>query len=193
MDGRGSRLIPEGRMRLLPLLALLLLLAVPAAAEVTVSTSEEHYTVQGQTMGQILAYYRQREDKYAAYARPHFKYNYTWRQRGDLCNVTEAKVHLHILYVYPRLANSTGKYTGQWWNNMVKQLAVHEHIHGDIAKDAAHKLDKELLKVHDVPCSTIKSVVAARAGRVFQDHQRQQQEYDRLTEHGLKQERYRGR
>ncbi|MEF2230705.1 MAG: DUF922 domain-containing protein [Pseudodesulfovibrio sp.] len=180
-------------MRLLPLLALLLLLPAPAPAEVTVSTSEDHYIVEGSTMAQILAYYRQREDKYTAYARPHFKYSYTWLQQGGACTVTEVKVHLHILYIYPRLANPTGKFTAHWWDVTLKQLARHEHIHGDISRDAANELEREILTVRGVPCSTIKSVVAARASRVLQDHRRRQQEYDRITEHGLKQERYRGR
>ena len=175
------------------ILALLLLLSAPALAEVTVSTSEDHYIVEGQTMGKILSAFQKRENNSAAYARPKFKYSYVWQQRGDLCSVTETKIHLHILYTYPRLANETGKYTAQWWENTLKKLAVHEHVHGDIAKDSAYELERELLKIRKVPCSSIKSVVAARAKRVFQDHRRRQEEYDRVTEHGLKQERYKGR
>ncbi|WP_300138843.1 DUF922 domain-containing protein [Pseudodesulfovibrio sp.] len=180
--------------RLTPLLALLALLLTPvrAGAGVTVSTSEDHYVVEGSTRAQISRFYQQRETRSAASARPSFKYSYTWRQQGGMCTVTDVKVHLHLLYTYPRLASATGRRTAQWWNDTLKQLTIHERIHGDIARDAAKELERELLRIRDVPCSAIKEKVKYRAERVFQDHQRRQEDYDRLTEHGLKQERHRG-
>jgi len=171
---------------------LLLLLPALAPAEVTVSTSEDHYIVEGSTRAQISRFYQQRESKNAATTRSSFKYSYTWRQKGSMCTVSDVKVHLHLLYTYPRLADSTGQHTAQWWNETLKKLTIHEHIHGDIARDAAKELERELLRIRDVPCSDIKDKVRYRADRVFQDHQRRQEDYDRLTEHGLQQERYRG-
>jgi len=163
-----------------------------ARAEVTVSSSEDHYIVEGSTRAQIARFYQQRETKNAATTRPTFKYSYTWRQKGSICTVTDVKVHLHLLYTYPRLAGTTGQHTAKWWNDTLKKLTVHERIHGDIAREAADELERELLRIREVPCSAIKDKVKSRADRVFQDHRRRQEDYDRLTEHGLKQELYRG-
>ena len=179
-------------MRRLLLVAALLCLAAPALAEVTVSTSEERYIVEGNTRAQIARFYKQREEEYSAYAQPTFKYNYTWMKQGDHCAITDVKIHLHITYMYPRLANSTGKSTQQWWDNQLEKLAIHEQIHGRIARESAHELEQELLKLKDLTCSNVKNAVSNRANFVFRKHKRRQEDYDRLTEHGLQQERYRG-
>jgi len=101
-------------------------------------------------------------------------------------------VHQHITYMYPRLANSTGKITHKWWDDQLVKLAIHEKIHGRIAKESARELEGELLKLKDLTCSNVKNAVSNRANFIFRKHKRRQEDYDRLTEHGLKQERYKG-
>ena len=179
-------------MRRLFLVAALLCLAAPALAEVTVSTSEERYVVEGATRAQIARFYRQREEEYSAYAQPTFKLTYNWTKQGNFCAITDVKIHLHITYMYPRLINSTGKSTQQWWDEQLEKLAVHERIHGKIARESAHELEREILKLKDLTCSNVKNAVSNRANFVLRKHKRRQEDYDRLTEHGLQQERYRG-
>jgi predicted secreted Zn-dependent protease len=173
-------------------MAAILFLAAPAQAEVTVSTSEERYIVEGTTRAQIARFYKQREEEYSAYAQPAFKYSFTWVKQGDYCAITDVKVHLHITYMYPRLANSTGKHTQEWWDDQLEKLAIHEKIHGRIARESARELERELLKLKDLTCSNVKNAVSNRANFIFRKHKRRQEDYDRLTEHGLKQERYKG-
>ncbi len=177
-------------MRTLQILILSLLFAVPALAGVTVSASEDHYIVQGSTVGQIANFYKQREEKYSAYAQPTFKYNYTWVKHENTCSITEVNIHLHITYVYPHLAGSPGKHTQKWWDNILKKLSVHERIHGEIAKESAHELERELKKIKNIPYSNVKNTVTSQANFIFRKHQQLQEDYDRLTEHGMKQERY---
>lgn len=180
-------------MRILYALVILLALAVPALAEVTVSTSESHYVVQGDTAGKILAFYKARKEKFAATTQPRFKYTFHWVQRGNICSVTGVDVHLHIHYTYPRLANSLKKYNRMWWDKTLKAMVIHERIHGRIAQETAHELEQDLMRIKKVPCSGIKGTVKARANRILQEHSRRQREYDRITEHGVRQERYTGR
>ncbi|WP_419788212.1 DUF922 domain-containing protein [Pseudodesulfovibrio sp.] len=178
--------------RIAILLGLLLLFPALAKAEVTVSTSEKYYIVQGHTQAEILRSLHKHNGKYAALTHTTFKYSYTARQRGKICTITDAKVFLHILYTYPRQVGAMDGPTRKWWKKALKKLTAHELIHGQIARKAAHELERELIGIHNEPCSAFKGIVKARANRIFQENRRRQQEYDRLTKHGLKQERYRG-
>lgn len=176
----------------------LLVLAAPAAADVVRTESTEYYAVQGTTPAAIYAYLKlhsplnEGSDSYHANTRTDIKYSYKWARRGNQCTMREVKVILHLTYLYPRLARSVDGETRKWWREYLGKLEEHERIHGEISIKAAHDLNDELETIRTENCTNFKAIVKSRANRIMGRMRRDQAAYDKLTEHGLKQERNRG-
>ena len=69
--------------------------------------------------------------------------------KGQKCVVERVNVKLDIIYLYPQWSNkpSASAMTQKNWNAFYAELLKHERMHGTIAKNAAKRIDKELLKL----------------------------------------------
>lgn len=187
-------------MRQLPVALLtLFLLASPATADVIRTVSTEYYDIQGTTKAAIAADllirrpWNKKLGKHTAVTRTKVNIQYNYVQRGQTCVIKNVKVYLHLTYLYPRLAHSVDNATRKWWRGFVAKLEEHEFIHGEISTQAAHTLNDELESLSNVTCLNIKAVVKSRFNRFDSKLRRRQAAYDKLTEHGIHQERNRGR
>lgn len=177
----------------------LLLLALPVSADVVKTVETEYYTVQGRTPKEIYNYLKKHSplnkgtETYQAHTRTSIRYKYEWTRKGNTCAVTDAIIYLHLTYVYPKLARSVDYKTRTWWKDLLGKLEVHELIHGDISIKAAHALDDELNRIHNIRCSDFKKVVKRKIAVITEKMEQDQIDYDKLTEHGLKQERNMGK
>lgn len=184
--------------RILPFIVILLI-ALPVRAEVRKTTSVEYYRVLGRTAADIinsmkrLSPVKLKGKTFHAHTRSNIRYKVSWTKRGDRCSISKATVNIHITYKYPRLAQTPAdRKTRMWWQKFIGGLKEHELIHGRIALEGAHRVDKALNSLKSIRCDNIKNRIKAKADSILQEVRREQVEYDRVTEHGLKQERYRG-
>lgn len=185
--------------RLLTAILTLLILAAPAAADVVRTVSTEYYTVQGTTPIaiaadlQISSPWDKGLGKHTAVTRTKINIKYTMERRGRDCSIKNVKVYLHLTYLYPKLARSVDGKTYQWWKEFLAKLEEHELIHGEISSRAAHALSDELEALVNVDCINFKAIAKSRFNRIMTKLKQDQTTYDKLTEHGIRQERNRGR
>lgn len=185
--------------RPLIILAALLLMAAPAWADVVRTVSTEYYEVDGTTPQAIVASLKSSSPVnegstiYQANTRTDIRTTYNIEQRGDRCRIKNVVVHLRLIYLYPKLKHSVDFETRKWWKKFSRELEKHERIHGDISTKAAYKLSDTLERIPPGDCSGFKSRVKAQLRRIIDEMKRDQVAYDKLTLHGLKQQRNMGR
>lgn len=183
--------------KILPIL-FFLLLTTPTKAEVFINEQDTYYSVPGSTKGQIIrnmeryAPFHKEKFYVPAFALPQISYNYSWVVNGGYCDVSEVEVHLNITYTYPQLEESPSSYVQEWWDELVERYVIHEEIHGDIAIQAAEKLEGKLLSVQEVNCDDIQEVVEQKVNYYVRQMNKKQDEYDRITNHGMDQQDFRG-
>jgi predicted secreted Zn-dependent protease len=184
--------------RLLTILALLLF-ALPGHAEVRVTASKEYYPVSGLSKNQIMKNIRHQSPikqdgrTFHAHTRSTMRYEFAWTRQNGRCSMKHATIFLDIIYKYPELSATPDQQTRVWWNAYLKRLEKHEQVHGNIAIEAAHDLDKTLNSLKELDCSTVKDVVKALGEAVMESSRNRQRAYDAVTEHGLKQDAYSAR
>lgn len=179
------------------ILATLLLLSAPVFAEVVLKEKVDYYPVNGTGKKEIIknlkkdSPYKKGKDYYPAFTQTDIRYKYSWAQKNGRCQVTQVKVFLTLTYVYPRLARAQSNSVQQWWEKKIARFVIHENIHGDISKRSAYELDRKLRGMKDINCSNAKSVISARAKYIVRQMKKEQAEYDRITNHGIEQHKYR--
>lgn len=185
-------------MKSMLITALFFLMALPVAAEVTTTTETDHYNVIGTTKQEIMRH-MQRQSPYKkgnsfvpAYTGTNMKFRYVMEERGSRCSVKEVKVILNLTYMYPKLAQHQSSSIRWWWRDIIKAYTIHEEIHGAISTRWAHELDREIRSLKDMPCASAKKIVEAKAKTVFTKMRNEQEAYDKLTNHGLQQHKYKG-
>ncbi|WP_157871220.1 DUF922 domain-containing Zn-dependent protease [Pseudodesulfovibrio piezophilus] len=162
------------------------------------SEKTEYYPVHGTGKKAITQSLRKNsphkkgQNYYPAYTQTDIKYQYTWGNRAGRCSVVKVKVFLTLTYVYPQLSLSQSSQTQTWWNEKVRKFEIHEKIHGNISKRAAHELDRKLRALKGINCSNAKQIITNRARFIIRQMKNSQAEYDRITRHGLEQHKYHG-
>lgn len=183
---------------LLPTAFFLALLVPPAWADVVKTVSTEYYTVDGTTPATIAADLKVKSPwnetlgKHTAVTRTKIEVQYTRRKQGRYCSSTGVKVFLHLTYLYPRLVHGVDGKTRAWWREFLTKLEEHERIHGEISTNAAHILNDALEALTKVDCTNYKATAQKRINKVMVKLKKDQTAYDKLTDHGIKQERNQG-
>lgn len=184
--------------RILLLILVNLLLASPAFAKVTLTERNEYYAVDGIGKKAILKSLKQKAPRiegnnvFPAYTRTDIKYKYTWGRKNGRCDVVKVEVIVTLTYLYPKLAQSQDAETQQWWDETIAKYTHHEQIHGAISKRAAYELDRKLRNLRNLDCERAKQTITKRGNFIIKNMKKQQKEYDRITQHGRKQERWHG-
>ncbi|WP_144391533.1 DUF922 domain-containing protein [Pleionea sediminis] len=74
------------------------------------------------------------------------------------------------------------------WEQWYPKLAIHEEGHGKLAKDIAHRIDKEILALEPKSsCEILKAEANGIGHRLTKELSKANKEYDRETDHGLTQ------
>lgn len=185
--------------RLLVAVLTTLLLVTPAIADVVKTVRTEYYSVDGKNARDIFAYLKKHsplnkgDSTYQAHTRTKVKTQYKMVRRGNMCSVKNVVIYLDLTYLYPRLKHSVDRKTRNWWKDFIGKLEEHELIHGQISIKAAHRLNDELEAVQSSNCAGFNEAVKLKAKQILTQMKKDQVLYDKLTEHGLRQERNRGR
>jgi predicted secreted Zn-dependent protease len=118
---------------------------------------------------------------------PHWEY--AWQGEGP-CEVTRLRLVTNLLYVYPRWTPPAGTApeTLTWWANEERRTRVHEQGHAAIADEETRAMYEALSMIKSAPtCDELNRSLNARIDELAKKHEERQAEYDRVTEHGLKQ------
>ncbi len=112
--------------------------------------------------------------------------------QNGICTINKVTVRIHITYLYPKLAQQTSKAIRQWWDTYMERLTEHELVHGEIALESAHVLDRALNTLKTPNCDNVEKRVKNKFDSIMQKYKKKQKDYDKLTEHGIHQERFKG-
>lgn len=184
--------------RILVTLLTILLTASSAFADVVITVSKDYYEVDGTDIPTIVTNLKQKSPlkgtgrTYTAETRTKIEYKYRIERKGNICRVQRMTIYLHLTYFYPKLKHSVDYKTRNWWKTMFGKLENHELIHGDISTRNVHEIDAALRGLQARDCNELKAKVKAISQQHVDKMRKQQVAYDKLTDHGLRQELYTG-
>lgn len=94
-----------------------------------------------------------------------------------------------ITYLMPKLSSKTSlsKHMYNRWNRYYLALFKHEQQHKDYAVSAAKELDLKLNDLKLQPCAQLEKNISSQAQQILDKYKRLEQDFDRRTEHGIKQ------
>jgi len=177
----------------------ILVFATPAMADVVRTVSTEYYIVDGTDIKTIYKNLKEHSplndgpETYQAHTQTQIKTTYKIRKTGNRCQILNVVIYLHLTYLYPKLKHSVDYKTRKWWKKFYQKLEEHELIHGEISTKAAHLLDDTLEGLGSGDCYSYKNLIKKQITTIMDRMKQDQIDYDKLVEHGLKQERNMGR
>ena len=176
-------------MRLMLSIAMLIALAAPAAAKVSVSERTRYYDVNGRTGAALMASIRKRGTRGAgarhAIATTAVEISVEARPvvKGGRCRFADTRVRLKLTYRLPRWrdAGRASPRLRSAWQRFERQIRRHEAKHGAIAKSYARDLERAYKRV-SLParggCRGAERQLR-RIERLSRAYERRQQAFDR--------------
>ena len=165
-----------------------------AAPAVNIQTS--YYSVSGNDSNSLYQSLQQHGpigengNRFHAVTRWKANWSYAWREAANRCQLDKVEVSVDIEYLLPELKGldtKPEKFRNDW-NSYFLALFKHEQQHKDYAIQAATELEQELLAINSQQaCLTLKNKMADTAQKVLDKYERKEREFDRVTDHGLKQ------
>lgn len=129
---------------------------------------------------------RENGEIYHAYTDTYVDWRYWWDKNEHSCKLNKVETTVNITYTLPRLdENNASSPVIDIWRLYYPALVKHEKGHGQIAIDAARKIENTL--IHLPPCSDcslLSQVAKLKAEEILSNCRPKHQEYDRRTNHG---------
>lgn len=120
-----------------------------------------------------------------------WRWSYDYRTGGgsDRCGVDGASVLLRSVIVLPEWVDRGGgrRDVARAWPRFIEALIAHETGHRSRAKRQGVRLWQSLLGLRAETCEALEALVRETAARVVEEGETEQAEYDRDTEHGVRQ------
>jgi len=183
----------EMKMRFMFLLAVCSLCGSIACAEPEIQEKDEYYDIQGSTMNQLFGEMHHKGGRSNGVAWCSWQVNwgpeYVLTSEGYV--VKKPNTVLVITYRYPRWLDrdKAPDDLRKEWDRLVQNAIVHEKGHGAIAMEAVRAIDKALASVPPNKDIRIYSGrVNAVGSKMLNAYKNKEQEYDKLTNFGRKQE-----
>ncbi len=167
-----------------------------AVAAPAVSIQTSYYSVSGSDTNSLYQSLQQNGPigesgkRYHAVTRWKANWSYAWREAANWCHLDKVEVSVDIEYLLPKLkeADTKPEKFRADWETYFLALFKHEQQHKDYGVQAAVELEKNLLAVNSQQsCSSLKNKMADTAQKVLDKYDRLEKEFDRVTDHGLKQ------
>lgn len=120
-----------------------------------------------------------------------WRWSYEYRTRGvrTRCRVTDASVLLRSVIVVPEWVDRSGaaREVARAWPRFVDALVTHELGHRTRARSLGVRLWQSLLGLQAETCDALGTLVSETAAQIVEEGEAAQLEYDRATEHGVRQ------
>ena len=173
------------------LAACVLLIAWPAAAEVSESIAYRYYVAKPSadtTLSRSVLQaspIRKNGKTYMGHASWNVKWEMAWTQRiNGQCTMDKVRTHLHAVITLPQVALSDAQEQTRF-DHFFKVLRDHEIGHVEIAREAAREIDR---RIHKMPgmasCYELESAANALGHRLLGEARQRGQDYDVQTSHG---------
>ena len=125
-----------------------------------------------------------------AMVRPDIQFQYSYEESDEGCRLTDYYVFSHVNITYPVWVEyeDRGRRDRERWDELFERLQIHENRHSDIAIQSAARWRNYLAMMDPEPtCEQLEAVIRAEFDREADWHERNQSEYDRITQHGQQQ------
>jgi predicted secreted Zn-dependent protease len=164
-----------------------------AWAEPEIKEKDEQYDIHGNTMAQLFSemHHKGGRSNGVAWCSWNIEWDPEYAKTPNGYVVTKPKTKIVITYRYPRWTDQdkAPEKLKKEWDALLQNAMVHEKGHGAIAKEAARAIDDALMTVPPHPDIRIYSGrVSAMGNKVLNAYKNKEQEYDKLTNFGRKQE-----
>lgn len=120
-----------------------------------------------------------------------WRWSYEYRTGGAdaRCRVTDASVVLRSVIVLPRWVDRAGavREVARAWPRFVDALVTHELGHRARSRTLGVRLWQSLLGLQAETCDALGTLLSETAARIVEEGEAAQLDYDRRTEHGVRQ------
>ncbi len=183
-------------MSVRPVLALLWLYSSLALAEPSINIVTRFYALPGTDAAALrqnilrLGPLGKNGKRYHAYTQWNAAWSYRWVQGRGQCSLQQVTVSMGIEYLLPKpeAYDQFDHELQQRWDQYFDALFRHEQHHKDIGVAAAREMDSLLRQVPVQPdCAILQTKLDETAEQVIEKYTAEEVEYDRKTEHGLRQ------
>lgn len=159
--------------------------------DIQFKVEQGRYDVAGATLDAAYAQIRARgPGGYWAMARWSARYTYQSHRQGANCQISQLRIFItgHILMPQWQGRDRAPRADQAAWDRMYEKLLRHEQGHVQYGREFAILLRERLAGMGSVPCQELQ----ARAQRIFDpllaSLRARDQDYDRRTEHGIRQD-----
>lgn len=181
-------------MRILKIIILVLVFVSAAGAEVSEKVTYKIYTARqksGVSLLDTLSRYSPIRHKgmiFHGYTAWHIDWKYRWDEDASgRCRITGNKTHLNAVITLPKLISSDAK-TKSEFSRYLQSLHTHELGHLQIAREAAGKIDRDILSLPAMTSCRLLEQTANQVGHKILEQARQKERtYDQETNHGASQ------
>jgi predicted secreted Zn-dependent protease len=116
------------------------------------------------------------------------KWSYKLKETNGLCEVENQRITLKIKYKMPQLYPVyKDKNVKIIFDNYYKRLMNHEKGHARNGEIAAKEIELMLSQLDEISCKNAAKTINQLASNTVQKYRKLDKEYDRITQHGLKQ------
>ena len=192
----GERYIKAASLcaRLFKVIFFLLLLSSPVVAEVSETIAYKTYTAKhktGTTLLQTLnssSPIRHNGGIFHGYTSWYIRWRYEWSNgSGGYCSITRNKTTLTVTITLPRLIASDPKIKSEF-SRYLESLHGHESGHLQIAREAAEKIDREILSLPPMnSCSLLEQAANQIGNEILEQARQEERNYDQSTNYGATQ------
>lgn len=177
-------------MRITILVAIAAMGMAGAASAAQVTKTYGHFTVSGDTIGEIEEdlgrkgpHLGSTGQRHPGATRLEFRTRVGYREEGGWCRVVDVDVSVEATVILPRWrrGRDAEPSTAFVWDTLASDIRRHEEAHVDIARRHAREIDDTLSTLGRFrDCATAENRVTRIQEHILIEHDRAQQQFDRI-------------
>jgi predicted secreted Zn-dependent protease len=160
-------------------------------SDVQVEVVTTHYPVTGSNVQTVAASIKA-SNPGGFWGWAHWKVDYVLgrSQRGSDCSVSNVSIHMAGQIMMPQWKEEKANSDSQqyWWQQLYASLMRHEQGHIQNGRDFELLLKQRLLGLGTVPCAELDARARREFDLLYANLGNRDREYDRRTQHGLRQD-----
>lgn len=151
------------------------------------TTETTYYDISGATRRELEDQMARLGPKgFSAFTDASYRWKYEYVKSGDSCAIGRVRVDTKIVYTYPCWdATGASDDLREQWKEALASMEAHEKVRGEIALKGGVDIFGAIQQVSAAAtCEELGKIANARGQELSDEAQKQQEEYDRATDHG---------